>query len=407
MLPACLLALASVAGYPEPEGLLHLRITEIQSRAHTEQLNLDLAAQRIRAGRAFERYDVDFGGALDAYKDAVSWLDAVSPGAYDARDEDFYEAYYFPDLHAIDKLWHEEARRLERRYFSELAAIDDVLTEKVESLRRTTFRRRVLRTIELYEGRPAGAKLDVIALVEEIGVRNAPEVASQVDAYGSALDVLLREIDRRLWRRNYDTKLRLRAVREAARHGSEAEIARSIDAAIEILIALPELYHAIRALNDETVESLAAVLPPPAARELRDQASRRIHPFMYESVRDGPARPETLIRAALRRPDLADGQHEALVTIRAELEVARAGALPEVEARYARLVSPDSHREDSRIWLDNLVTWWQTGEHAEYEDLMGSYQQVFDDAVKAWRSRLAVFERRVRAIVGTPEGPQR
>jgi len=221
------------------------------------------------------------------------------------------------------------------------------------------------------------------------------------------LDVLLREVDRRLWRRNYDTKLRLRAVREAARHGSEAEIARSIDAAIEILIALPELYHAIRALNDETVESLAAVLPPPAARELRDQASRRIHPFMYESVRDGPVRPETLIRAALRRPDLADGQHEALVTIRAELEVARAGALPEVEARYARLVSPDSHREDSRIWLDNLVTWWQTGEHAEYEDLMGSYQQVFDDAVKAWRSRLAVFERRVRAIVGTPEGPQR
>lgn len=396
---AFILAALGAAEYPAPHAVEHFRITRSEFREQVAGLDLS-GERRADAEAIYAEYAGAFREALEAYRAAIGWLDAIAPGNYDASDPGFHE-FYYADYHSMGEVWRRAARGLEQRYFDDLAALAAGGPAAGERLARAKFRHRVLASIGDLDYRPYGAELDAITLVQAVAEESLddPEIASQLAAYESSVEELLQQVDQRLWRYEYDRRQTFDGLRDAIRADSETDISRWSDAVVETISRLPVLYWKIRRVNERAVNAVAAHLPDDEADELRGGASQKLHPFMYESQDDGFPRPQALLRTGLKRRDLTDQQRAALLAIRTKIAMVRTEAIPRINALYEQTISPESYRAGHRAWIESLVAYWRYREHIDEVDPNEVDRQAFEEAVEAWRGKLASFEKQIRSVL--------
>ncbi len=392
--------------YPAPYGHKYLLISAAEHRDCVESLQLDLG-QVAGADAIHNRYAAEFDEAMHVYKQAVLWLGAIAPGSYGALDTGFYEAYHYPDVHAMDAVWQETARRLERRYFADLGALVGQERGIVETLPDARFRRRVLTTITLNANRTDPVAFDVTVLVADVAPQQLddPELALELAAYTSALEPLLAVRDQWGWRRRYDGSEAQRALREAVAVDSAAAIGRATDEAVETYVRLREATWMVHRLNERTATAVAAMLPLDRAESFRAMASRRLHPYAYADI--GFRDPESLLRSALGRDDLTTAQRESLHDLRDLLKFARAEAIDRIRPLHQRTVNRQHARELTRAWVELMLSEFQTGEIEDIdESIRGRSERnrrAFDKAVFEWRQQLGAFEEQVQSVLASED----
>lgn len=393
--------------YPAPYGHKYLRISAAEHRDCVDSLRLD-AGQVAGADAIHDRYAAEFDEAMHVYKQAVLWLDAIGPGTYGAYDPGLYESYHSADAHAMDAVWQEMARRLERRYFADLGALVGRERGIVESSRHGRFRRRVLATMTPYANGSDPVAFDVTVVLADVAPEQLddPELALMLAVYTSALEALLAARDQWAWRQGHDSREAQRALRETiAVDSAAAAIARTIDKAVELLARSGDVTWKLHRLNERTVTAVANMLPLDRVESFRAKASRRLYPYAYADI--GVRDPESLLGSALGRDDLTVPQRESLRDLRVLLKIARDEAVARIKPLHERKVNRRHARDLGRAWFESMVSRYRTGEREDIdESIRGRSERnrrAFDKAVFTWRQTLDTFEQQVQSVLASKE----
>jgi hypothetical protein len=294
---------------------------------------------------------------------------------------------------AIGEHYSLGAREEEAEFLDAVRARADVSDEVIDRLARDRRRQRVTPLRHGPNEWPAYTSLlDVSAWAakELEGQARSPDVLAELHAYEVALDPMLVEMDGLAATRVGDMVRQFQQARPLQDEG------RMSDAAARRILERPlrgaALIAEARALNEATLEQLAALVPDRAGAILAAQRRHEAAQIVPEH-----AALASRLASAIARDDLAPEWQDSLAAIRDRLDAERERHEAIVMRRLAS-VRTRSHQE--AMWIAVLrsqVGDAGSGTARQYEP---PELAAYNEAMQAWRESIKALGREVSLILG-------
>ncbi len=194
--------------------------------------------------------------------------DGLEPGPEVPQESIEAHRQHLQDMRAAADRFSREKAALKRDFLTEVRSA--ITAEQLQHW--PSFERALTRIKTLPQGRLDGERTDLLTIVEELPLDEggAEAVAESLEAYEISLDRALVE--------------RNEFVRQAPAKMDEAIQAGEFNKALAVVDQAARRRVAVRSVNEQFTETIAAALPAGAAGTFREQVLRRSYPRVYRKT---------------------------------------------------------------------------------------------------------------------------